>query len=59
MPESLSSVLIHVIFSTKDRAPLLDADMRPKLYAYLASTTRDCGCECYRVGGVSAIPQKI
>src|SRR5580698_283934 len=53
MPESLSSVLIHVIFSTKDRAPLLDAEMRPKLYAYLAGAARGCGCECYRIGGVA------
>jgi len=53
MPQSLSLVIIHVIFSTKDRRPLLDADLRPKLHAYLATVVRNAGCECYRVGGVA------
>jgi hypothetical protein len=33
MPQSLSLVVIHVIFSTKDRRALLDAEVRPKLHA--------------------------
>lgn len=53
MPQSLSLVVIHVIFSTKDRRPLLDAVMRPKLHAYLATVARNAGCEAYRVGGVA------
>src|SRR5260370_15636310 len=53
MPQSLSLVLIHVIFSTKDRCALLDVDVRPKLHAYLATIARNAGCECYRAGGVS------
>src|SRR6266581_4506004 len=31
MPQSLSLVMIHAIFSTKERRALLDADTRPKL----------------------------
>ncbi len=53
MPQSLSLVVIHVIFSTKDRHALLDPGMRPKLHAYLATVARNSGCECYRVGGVA------
>jgi REP element-mobilizing transposase RayT len=53
MPQSLSLVVIHVMFSTKDRRPLLNIDMRPKLHAYLATVAREAGCECYRVGGVA------
>jgi hypothetical protein len=30
MPQSLSLVVIHVLFSTKDRRALLEADVRPK-----------------------------
>ncbi|AEU35641.1 IS200/IS605 family transposase [Granulicella mallensis] len=53
MAQSLSYLLIHVIFSTKDRLPLLKEEIRPKLHAYLATVTRNAGCECYRVGGVA------
>ncbi len=53
MPQSLSLVIIHVIFSTKDRHPFLDPDARPKLHAYLATVARNIGCEAYRVGGVA------
>ena len=53
MPPSLSLVIVHVIFSTKERSPLLDTDTRPKLHAYLATVARNAGCECYRAGGVA------
>ena len=52
MPQSLSFVLIHLVFSTKDRAPLLTPNITAELYPYLASVARDAGCECYRIGGV-------
>ena len=53
MPQSLSLVIIHVIFSTKDRHPFLDTGTRPKLHAYLATVARNIDCEAYRVGGVA------
>ena len=53
MPQSLSLVVIHVIFSTKDRRAFLDPATRPKLHAYLATVARRAGCECYRTGGVA------
>ena len=53
MPQSLSFVLIHVIFSTKDRLPLLQPGVRPHLHAYLATVARNAGCEAHRVGGVA------
>jgi len=53
MPQSLSLVVIHVIFSTKERHPFLDDGTRPKLHAYLATVARNAGCECYRAGGVA------
>ena len=53
MPQSLSLVVIHVIFSTKERRAFLDAGTRPKLHAYLATVARTAGCECYRAGGVA------
>ena len=53
MPQSLSNVVIHLIFSTKDREPLIGPDLRTRLYAYLAAVARNAGCEAYRIGGVS------
>jgi REP element-mobilizing transposase RayT len=53
MPQSLSLILIHIIFSTKDRAQLIDSSIRPQLHAYLATVSRNAGCECFRVGGTA------
>jgi len=54
MPQSLSKVIIHIIFSTKDREPWLGLDVRPRMHAYLATVCRDLGAEVVRVGGVAA-----
>ena len=36
MPQSLSAVYIHLVFSTKNRRPwLTDRDLRERLYAEL------------------------
>jgi len=53
MPQSLSKVIIHVIFSTKNREPWLDSTIRPRVHAYLATICRDLGGEALRVGGVA------
>lgn len=53
MPQSLSYLLTHIVFSTKDRVPVVDATVRPALHAYLATVARNVECECFRVGGVA------
>lgn len=53
MSQSLSSVILHIIFSTKNREPWIDAALRPRLHAYLATVGRDNGSEVYRVGGTA------
>jgi REP-associated tyrosine transposase len=52
MPQSLSKVILHVVFSTKSREPWLDREMRPRMCAYLSTICRDLGAELVRVGGV-------
>lgn len=53
MPQSLSAVYIHLVFSTKDRRPLLtDEDLRSSLHAYLGSVSKNLECPPIRVGGV-------
>ncbi len=51
MAQSLSKVLLHLIFSTKNRHPWIREDVQPKLHAYLAGTCRAIGSQAYRVGG--------
>jgi len=42
MPQFLSKVVIHIVFSTKDRHPwLASADLRSSLYAYMATILRN------------------
>ena len=53
MAQSLSKVILHIIFSTKNREPWLDANMRPRTHAYLATICRDAGGEFVNVGGVA------
>jgi putative transposase len=53
MPQSLSFVLVHIVFSTKGRRPILNESVRPELHAYLATVARGFACDCFRVGGVA------
>ena len=52
LAQSFTFILIHVIFSTKDRMPLISNSIRPELHAYMAGVLRNLNCECYIVGGV-------
>lgn len=51
MPQSLSKVLLHVVFSTKNREKTIPSHLRAKLHAYLAGICRAKGAQAYRVGG--------
>jgi REP element-mobilizing transposase RayT len=51
MPQSFAQLLVHIIFSTKDRVPLISADVRPRLYPYLGATLQASGCEPVQIGG--------
>ena len=52
MAQSLSNVLIHLVFSTKGRAPVLNSEVRSRLHAYLGRVLRTLGCPPLIVGGV-------
>jgi len=53
MPQSLSKVILHVIFSTKSREPWLNEDVRPRVHAYPATVCRDLGADLVQVGGAA------
>ena len=53
MSQSLSRILIHIVFSTKDRFPFLaDGEMRKQMHAYLAGALNKIGSPAIEVGGV-------
>src|SRR6476660_1871534 len=53
MPQSLSAVYIHLVFSTKERRPFLrDASLRESLHGYLGSVSKQLECPPLIVGGV-------
>ncbi len=54
MPQSLAKVLVHIIFSTKNRNPFLtDRDIRGEMHAYLGGTCNNLDCPVLIVGGVA------
>ncbi|MFP4501024.1 MAG: IS200/IS605 family transposase [Candidatus Hydrogenedentota bacterium] len=52
MPQSLSLVIVHLIFSTIERQPLLESNIQEATHAYLSTVARSAGCQCYRAGGM-------
>ena len=44
MPHSLSRVLIHLIFSTKNRIRIIAPSIQPELHRYLGGTLIMKGC---------------
>ena len=54
MPQSLALVLVHIIFSTKNRGAFMQApDLRSEIHAYLTATLRSLECQPLQVGGVA------
>ena len=52
MAQSLSQILIHVIFSTKDRYPYLQPEIRAELHAYAASVLNNMGSPAILINSV-------
>ncbi len=53
MPQSLSAVYIHLVFSTKQRGPFLrDEALRKQLHSFLGGTSKTLECPPIIVGGV-------
>jgi REP element-mobilizing transposase RayT len=53
MPQSLAKILVHTVFSTKERRPFLrDKDVREELHRYLGGILMNLDCQPMIVGGV-------
>ncbi len=54
MPQSLSQIYLHLVFSTKNRQPFLrNQALRDAMHAYLAGICRNLGCPATKIGGVA------
>ena len=53
MPQSLAKILVHTVFSTKDRRPFLcDKPLREELHRYLGGILANHDCQPIIIGGV-------
>lgn len=53
MPQSLSQIYLHLVFSTKNHQPFIDGQIAPELYAYMAKILFDeCSSPAKIIGGV-------
>ena len=54
MAQSLSRILVHFVFSTKERRPYLaNSDLRTELHAYIGGILTQLDCQPIIVGGVA------
>ncbi len=51
MAHTYTNVIIHALFSTKDRHPWLDAEARDELFPYLGGTVNKLGGQSLLVNG--------
>jgi len=53
MPQSLAKILVHVIFSTKNREPIIHPQVRPALHAYVTGILKNVQCPSVQTGGTA------
>ena len=50
MPQSHARILVRLVFSTKNREPLILPDKRPRIFDYLGGILRGINCPVIAVG---------
>lgn len=53
MPQSLVKILVHIVFSTKDRRNTIPQNLEPRLYGYIAGIIANNQCRLIICGGTS------
>lgn len=53
MSRTFTNLLTHIIFSTKDREPLVVPEVKAELYAYLGGLTRELKGKAYGINGTA------
>lgn len=52
MPRSYTNLIYHIVFSTKNRRPLISAEREERLYDYIGGTIRGLGGIALKINGV-------
>jgi len=52
MPQSFCVLSAHIIFSTKERRPWLNKEIRPRLWAYMSRILQNLECTSITAGGI-------
>jgi putative transposase len=52
MPQSFGSLYFHLIFSTRNRIPLISDEMQPRLFEYLGGILRNQKGQLMAAGGI-------
>jgi putative transposase len=52
MANTLTNLLYHIVFSTKDREPLVTPELRSELYPYVGGILRAQGIVLLEIGGM-------
>lgn len=52
MAQSLADIIIHFVFSTKDRQPLIQSAVEEELYQYICGVCRNHRCPVISINGV-------
>jgi REP element-mobilizing transposase RayT len=53
VPQSLAKILVHVVFSTKNREPMIACEIRPALHAYIIGILENPRCPSLQTGGTA------
>ncbi|HEV8131130.1 MAG TPA: IS200/IS605 family transposase [Acidobacteriota bacterium] len=53
MAHTLTDLIAHIVFSTKNRHPFIDAELKDRLFPYLGGIVRQLGGKCLIVNGVA------
>lgn len=51
MPQSLSKVYVHIVFSTKNREQVISREIEEELFSYLGGICKSLECNPLQVGG--------
>ena len=52
MSHTFTHIILHIIFGTKDRAPLITADIKADLFAYIGGIVRELGGKALAINGM-------
>ena len=53
MPQSIVKILVHIVFSTKNRANLITPEIEPELFAYISGIIKNNGARLIIGGGTA------